>query len=385
LGSIAASGFANTSLQIVFAWLVLLQTGDAFLVAAVFAAQQLPRLILGLPAGAVASSPSRTTWMVICAASSALVVTGVAAGALPRTVPVLLVVSFVIGSVDTVRLVLTQTAIYDVGGSSNSTSNLAMSNLSVTLSRGAGGVIGATAINSLGVSGALFIVSSGYAIAGLWLLTFQDSAPAGRARIASVSLVLRQALAVARLAGATPTLRDLALAAISAEVFAFSIVAVLPVLTLDVLGSGASGLGLLLGGKAVGSAVGLVVLAQVGSRPGLPRGLIFAGMLTSFGVLVGLLGMTQLFVVALALLVGIGVTSGLVDTLVQTLMQSTSIEAGHRAGLGISVWAVGFGPIGQLEVGLVAMTLGVQTALIANGVALAVASVALAPRIARLR
>jgi hypothetical protein len=108
-------------------------------------------------------------------------------------------------------------------------------------------------------------------------------------------------------------------------------------------------------------------------------------MLTGFGVLVAMLGITQLFVGALALSVGVGATSGPVDTLVQTLMQSTSIEAGHRAGLGISVWAVGFGPIGQLEVGLVAMTLGVQTALITNGVALAVASVALASRIARLR
>jgi hypothetical protein len=155
-----------------------------------------------------------------------------------------------------------------------------------------------------------------------------------------------------------------------AEVLGFAHQAVLPSLARDVLHTGPEGLGVLNAARSVGGILGLLASLRGGSAGG---GALFLAVLLGFGgSLVGL-GVAPYVVgfTGVACLVLLANAAGaLADLLAQSLLQ---LRVPHhlrgRAG-GAWVVAIGFAPLGQLQIGALASLWGVSLALGASGLAL---------------
>jgi hypothetical protein len=75
--------------------------------------------------------------------------------------------------------------------------------------------------------------------------------------------------------------------------------------------------------------------------------------------------------VALALMLAIGLAASSLDILQQTLMQMAVPNADRGRAVGYWVAALGFGPIGHLEIGLLAAMAGAPLAMAVNGTVVA--------------
>jgi hypothetical protein len=172
-----------------------------------------------------------------------------------------------------------------------------------------------------------------------------------------------------------------------AEVLGFAHQALLPSLSRDVLQTGPEGLGAMNAARAVGG-----ILALVASMRGFTHGsgALFVGVLVAFGAsLMGLgtapyvVGFTGVIVVVLIA----NAAGALADLLAQSLLQlSVPHHLRGRAG-GAWVVAIGFAPLGQIQIGALASLFGVSAALGASGlalVALAGATALLYPRLRAL-
>jgi hypothetical protein len=100
-----------------------------------------------------------------------------------------------------------------------------------------------------------------------------------------------------------------------------------------------------------------------------------------------LLGNASTFLLALIAVMIISGTATLSDVFSQSIMQTAVPNALRGRAMGAWVFAVGTAPLGQLQIGWLASTLGVGFALSTNGVGLAVLAIgcfALLPRLYRL-
>jgi hypothetical protein len=181
------------------------------------------------------------------------------------------------------------------------------------------------------------------------------------------------------------TLLVLMLLTAGAEVLGFAHQALLPSLSRDVLRTGPEGLGAMNAARAVGGIVGLAA-----SMRGLVRGggALFVAVLVSFGAslialaaapyLVGLTGVLVVVVAANA-------AGALADLLAQSLLQQSVPD--HLRGRAGGAWvvAIGFAPLGQVQIGALASLLGVSAALGLSGLTLVLLAGATALLFPRLR
>ena len=174
-----------------------------------------------------------------------------------------------------------------------------------------------------------------------------------------------------------------------AEMLGFAHQVLLPSLARDVLHAGPEGLGLLNGARAVGGILGLAAaaLTRGGARG---TGAFFLVVIGAFGVSLVGLGAAPYLVGFAGVVVVLTIANGagaLADLLAQSLLQlSVPPHLRGRAG-GAWVLAIGFAPLGQLQIGALASLFGVSAALAASGLALvvlAVGAAALFPRVRRL-
>jgi hypothetical protein len=169
--------------------------------------------------------------------------------------------------------------------------------------------------------------------------------------------------------------------ALVVEVFAFSGMALDPVFAGAVFAVGPLGLGAILTARAVGRISGAGVLALVGPRAEIGRWL--AAAVALFGA--GLVGfaLAPAFDAALALVWVAGVAGVVVDVLEQTALQAGVSAASRGRATGLWVLTVGVGPLGVLEVGVVAQLLGARLAQASNGLLVAIFGLLLLGKLGR--
>jgi hypothetical protein len=154
------------------------------------------------------------------------------------------------------------------------------------------------------------------------------------------------------------------------EILGFSNMSVMPSLARDVLGVDAGGLGLL---NAFGSAAAMVTVLVVTTRGELRHaGLTFLFVLLVFGCAIVLLGLSGTLAVALLAIALVMSMSAMSDLLSQSLVQAAVANDLRGRAMGSWLLAVGFGPVGHLQIGALAAVAGVSAALIANGALLLV-------------
>ena len=167
----------------------------------------------------------------------------------------------------------------------------------------------------------------------------------------------------------TPAVLVFAVIALSAEVFAYSSEALAPSFARDILHAGEQGLGNLVAARNAGGVVGLLLLGSVARwvRPARLLPLICVG----FGLALTAFSFSTSYLLSLALMGMVGIAWGSVDALLPTVLQQNVDDSERGAAVGVWNLSRGFGPLGQLEIGALATTIGVAATQAINGLAFA--------------
>jgi len=367
-GTVRSRGFpawalANGALSISWtvssvavSWVTLVVTTDPLAVGAVFAMRFVALLLLGIPAGVLADRRDRRR-IVIATSIGGATVAGVlaalaVAGGGAIGLPVLLLGSFALGSLDTLRIAAGTTYTVDLVGPALATSGLAIANLVAQAAGIAGSAAGGLLLEEAGLAAAFVAVGIALlAVAGL--LAFAPRPGPRPARPAGTETSLRHAFTLLR--------RDrlialLAIAVILGEMLAFSSLALVPVFTREAWGAGPEAYGTLIAFRSLGAVGGLLVMIRAGPR--LTRGPVLAGLGIAMGVGLCAFAVAPGVAVAVVPSLFIGAAMACWDSLSQALMQRATSDAERGAAMGIWTFAVGGGPAGYLAIGALAGAIG---------------------------
>ena len=155
-----------------------------------------------------------------------------------------------------------------------------------------------------------------------------------------------------------------------AEVLAFSHMSVLPIFADDILNVGSGGFGILSAARAFGSILGVLLLAIAGTRMANGKTLFTSIILYSIALI--LFSFSEAFPLSLFILLIVGIAASIFDALQQVLLQLNVGDTQRGRAMGIWVLGVGVGPLGHLEVGILAEFWGATSALLINGTLLLV-------------
>ena len=341
-----------------------------------------PNFFVGAIAGTLADSFDRARVLRIVEAAlginlfviGALFMSGVAG------LPVVLVLTLVSGvfraAYSTARISYT----FDLAGAERIVSGLGTLNIAVRVGQLAGALVAGWAAAEIGIGAAYLLLSSVHVLALASFGGQRARAPsphAGRRSMRTGLVEFGRELATNRplliLFGVT----------VGVEVFGFSFLTALPDLAVDRLGLDAAGLGVLHASRSVGGIIGGIVMSMAGPRRRL--GVVWLAMIAGFGLEVMTLGLAPNLPAAVVVTVTISFCAVASDVLTQSMMQLAVPSALRGRAIGAWQVAVGFSPIGHLEMGLLAGAVGTAGALLLNGAALVLVAIGAGAASRRLR
>jgi MFS family permease len=345
-------------------WLMQEMTGSPLLVALVTTALLLPRLLLVVPAGALADVLDRRTLLLTGQGISASAVAALAVlTAVGHLDPVsLLALTFVLGVGSAITLPAFQTLVPDLVEPPLRAQAITLNSAAFNVARSVGPAIGG-ALVAVGLASAAFGANavSYLAVIGV-LLTFPREDVAGEAR----GRMWRSAAAGVRYARFTQPIRILLGVTAVFSLMAASLQALLPSVVADDLGLGGAGFGVLYGLFGGGALLG----ALTRERVRMPAGrLMLPGAIVLFA-----LGAIGFGLSPLPSLAGLSITvAGLAWVWTMTTLNASVQLLAPRWVRGrvvsLFVLAVGLQPVGAFLAGVVAEVLGagVAVALFALG------------------
>ena len=381
-GIIAGATYAGENVAL--GWVVLEATDSPFMVGLAIGLRHTPRLLLGVPLGALADRFPRRPQLAIF--GTALTVVAMAIATLfwldALELWALLALNVALGTGWTAVQALRQSMTYDIVGARDMVSGLAFMNLGQRLGAVLGGLgVGAVlaATDPATTYGVIVIAHVVTVIAALFI-----RAEGRSARIAQES-VLRNLLDFIPELARNGSLAMLVLLTAGVEVLGFSVLSLQPTIARDVLGLEADGLGLIQSVGAMGGAVTVVLLALAGGIR--RRGVLFLAFLLVFGAGLMLLSQSETLAMVLTVMLVINAAMAVSDVLSQGLMQAVVPNQARGRAAGAWQMAIGFGPIGNVHAGALAAFAGVSVTLLANGgalFALALLAMLAVPRLRRL-
>ncbi|NJN82575.1 MAG: MFS transporter [Caldilineaceae bacterium] len=149
----------------------------------------------------------------------------------------------------------------------------------------------------------------------------------------------------------------------------FSYTALLPVFARDILDVGPIGLGLLGAASGVGALLGLAMIGSLRHR--ISRGWIFGAGCFLQAIMIMFFAGSTLFVLSLVLLVISGIGQACFGTMQSSIILIGASDEMRSRAMGTLVLAIGAGPLGRLQTGLLAeafgapFAVGIQSALAA--------------------
>jgi len=354
---------------VVLGWLALELTDSPFLVGAAMGCRALPLAFVGVPAGVLADRMPRHHLLVATGLGQAL--TAGLMGALTLlgvvTLGQLMLLTFAAGTLRGIEHAARQSYAHDVVGAASLVNGLAILGVAMRAGWLLGSLGAGALIAHLGSGPAYLAVAAAYLAGGLTLLPARSPAPLAAGAPDSLWRGVTGFFTAVR---DDPTLLVLMMLTAGAEVLGFAHQALLPSLSRDVLQTGPEGLGVMNAARAIGG-----ILALVASMRGFTHGggALFVVVLLAFGAsLIGLGAAPYLvgFAGVVVVVVMANAAGALADLLAQSLLQlSVPHHLRGRAG-GAWVVAIGFAPLGQIQIGALASLFGVSAALGASGLVL---------------
>lgn len=363
--------------RIAIGWLVLEITNSILLATLAYAVRNMPSMLLGPIGGALVDSFPRHRVIALSAtvrACTNLCIGLVALGAAPATWLILLLAA-IGGTTRTTEMPATYAMISDIFGMRGTPRAIGIHGFGVRAIGLAGSLGGGLTIEKSG-SATAFFLGAGFLLAGAFaILTIPSTRPATRPRN-HVNHIWRETLAGVQVMLSSRFVVAILLITLLTEMFAFSYNALLPAVAHQALNSGAAALGVMTFTAGIGALAGMVIMVIGGPR--LTSINILIAVVACFGSLLIGLGLVTSMERALPIIAGIGVVASLFDAITLALVQQHVPHNMRGRALGGWVWAIGFGWIGAITLGLVSEFFGVATALNVGGaVVLSVALIAI--------
>ena len=170
--------------------------------------------------------------------------------------------------------------------------------------------------------------------------------------------------------GKNQVVRILMMMAIVCEILGFSYQVLLPVFARDILNVGAIGLGMFNTVQAVGGLLAGLSLASLGNYP--HKGRLMLGIFLLFGIFLILFAQSPWYSTSLLLVGIVGAIGAAFDSMQHIMLQLNVTDEQRGRAMGIWQLCMGFGPVGHLSVGAIAVAIGSQLTLSINGVAIIV-------------
>ena len=367
--------------QVVLGWLVLELTDSPVLVGTALALRMAPFLLIGLPAGAIADRVNRRDLLFkLTFGMSALTFVLFALTLLGfLSIWNLLLITFLGGVLRAMHQPTRQSFAYDIVGQANLISGLSFLSLSMRI----GGIVGSLTtgllVGYVGYHAAYAFLAISYICSVIAILAITKVAIQRVEPSQGILDNLRELIAEIR---RNSPFRTLLLLSAGVEILGFSHQAILPVLARDVLSIGAEGLGVMMALRSIGGILAILALSAVTEIK--RQGLLYLVVLHVFAASLFLLAYADtlyLAMIAILLINGMGALS---DILSQSLIQTTVPDGMRGRAMGSWVVAVGWGPIGHLQIGALASGFGVSIALFTHGfglLVLAVAAITIVPKL----
>lgn len=338
-------------------------------------------LSFGLISGTLADRVDRRRLLGAVQGAGALV--ALAIGLLTLTgrlaLPHLMAASFLNGSTIAFMWPSRNALLYDLVGRARLLNAIALAFAAANVMRVISPALGGWAVAHVHLSAPYFMVLASYSLAIFCLLGVprtQRQAAASASPLQS----LREGLSYLVRPGPVRSLMGLS---VLMELFGFSYMYMLPVMARDVLGTGSTGLGMMMSAAGAGALLANLTVASLGDIRA--KGALLVATAGGMGLSLVLFALSPWFLLSLFLLLFVGGCSVTYDTARSSLLQTLVPEHVRGRIVGLEVWTFGMQPVGGLQAGVVANFLGASVALAVGGGIIVLNALRLMPLARRLR
>ena len=355
--------------SVILGLLVFELTGSTAWVGVILAIYFVPMFVFGTLSGAVADWIDRRTLLRRIELGIVINLCWFAAILSAGFTQIWLVVLFTLlsGSLRALHQPVRISYAYDIVGGQQVVSGLGLLNLGSRAGQLVGALLAGWVMHRFGTPAALFVLAVGHVFAFVMFARLQLAGESAAKTHAPIAQNLREFASELR---SNKILLMLLLVTSMVEIFGFSFATALPELATTRLNLGAKGLGYLHAARAVGGIVAGLAMTFMGQMQG--RGLAYLGVIFCFGFSLVLLSVESAALLTVAAVGLVSVMAAASDVLTQSMMQLSVANELRGRAMGVWVLAVGFGPIGHLQLGFASVLLGLSGALALNGVMLVV-------------
>jgi MFS family permease len=371
-----------TGEHVVIGLLVLQLTGSTAWVGITLAVYFVPFFVFGMVSGAVADWIDRRT---LLRTIELVIAANLAVFALCLWLDIAamwLVIAFTLasGSLRALHQPVRFSYAHDIVGPEQAVASMGLINLAARCGQLFGALAAGAITDRLGAPVALLIVAAGHGVASLMFFRLKEAGASAVKERAPIRQNLREYGAELR---RNRILLMLLAVTASIEIFGFSFATTLPELAAARSTLGADGLGLMHAARAAGGMAAGIAFSLSGSM--FSRGRTFLCVVIGFGAGLMILSVDSPLPLTLGAIFLVTAMATSSDILTQSMMQLS--VANHLRGRAMGVWvlAIGVAPLGHLQMGAFAEWAGVDTALLANGAALAAVGMLMAISVPALR
>ena len=378
------NGIGHIGDSVVLGWVVLQMTDSPFFVAIALGLRSLPSIFLGPLGGVIADVVDRRMLIRSLGLGMAAVSGTMALLIFLDVVQVwhLFLLTLLNGVLGSPQQTAGQSLVFDIVGRRSVVNGLAF----VSLGMSVGGIVGSLAVgfnmDQAGADAAYLFIMISYILSAIFAVLIKSPGQAAPAtRLPVVQTLIEFGSHVRR----NNMLLTLVVLTGLVEIMGFSHQAILPSLTRDVLNKGADGLGILSAFRSASGILVVILVAAMGEKQ--RNGLAYLVVLLVFGVSMVALGFVSSFVLAVVVTSVISGMARLSDIYSQGILQIIVPNELRGSAMGAWVLATGTAPVGNLQMGALAATVGIAFALTANGIgliALAVLAFLLLPKLRSL-
>ena len=354
--------------QVIIGLLVFRLTGSSAWVGVALALYFLPLLVFGMAAGAIADWIDRRRLLRIIEVliGTNLAVFGVLASLGAIELWQALFMTLVSGSARAMYLPVRQSYAYDIVGAEHVVAGLGLLTVAVRAGQLIGALVAGSAMQRLGTDTGFFILAGFHVLAFLVISKLRSIPTQAHSNPVPILENVAEYLQEIR---RNRTLLMLIVVTAAVEVLGFSFATILPELATERSGLGAEGLGIMHAIRAAGGFAAGIALAA-GAQRLRRRGLACLLVIYCFGFGLIALAVAPNLPTILAAVLAIAALAAASDVLTQSMMQLSVPDRLRGRAMGAWVFAIGAAPLGHLEMGALAASVGVGTALGINGTGL---------------
>lgn len=384
LGSSTLWWQAHYMEMIVLGWLALELTDSAALVGLIGFCRSIPALLVGGFGGVLADRIGRRP-LIISAQAVTLLMYGIVAALLAiglLNLWHLVVISLTLGCAWAMDWPTRRALIPDLVGRARIVDALMLENLGMSVARSLGPFIAGYVLESFDALGC-FVVLTLLSAISLQLLRALSRQPIPQTSTPSSASLLEQIRDSARYVGQNQSILAVTLITMVMNMLAFPYMNFLPVFARDVLHQGPVGLGYLGAAVGIGNFGGLYLI-------NLARRSASAGWIFTVGALAHCLALlafttSTVFVLSWALLLVVGIGHACFGIMQSSIVLLAAADEKRGQAMGAIAVAIGAGPFGRLQTGLLAQNFGAPLAVGSEATVAAVLVVAIAAALPGLR